>query len=301
MTKSHLRLVAPREGVGTRSSTTSPREAYGLSPARPRRERLSEMVWHAARVVFPQSRGSVTLELQSVPAGPSEPVVALNVLCRARSLAEYDGITARIQVPRFGRQRAKRALALALERYGGSHFVGLTAAHDNGGLDATIAFPYRLPFIAHNVVSVPHLMLVEQAELYAELLDTLGIAHSAQHSTFRVPRMQLRRMPEPARLLDAFGVALPRCRAASLYAAELPLRQSMRAEHRSGTKGYFDLTLSRGLSSAAPCTLIDCDEMGAFLEQCCGISIADLEWHVTARFWAREPAAQALPSSNVSH
>lgn len=258
------------------------------------------MVWHAARVVFPQSRGAVTLELESVPAGPAAPVVSLNVLCRSRSLAEYDGITARVRVPRLPRQRVKRALTQAIEQYGGVRFVSLTAAHDSGALDATISFPHRWPVLARNLVSVPQLMLVEQAELYSELLQRLGVSHTTEHSTFRVGRMQLRQPPERYQLIDAFSAALARCRAVSLYAAELPLRQSMRAEYRSGPKSFFDLALSRGLGATSRCSLLDCDEIGAFIERCCGVVIADLEWHVTARFWAREPGAQPAPSSKVN-
>jgi hypothetical protein len=238
-----------------------------------------------------------------VPEHPADPEIVISVACRGRNPGEYEGITAQIRMPKLGRQRALDLVRHGLRQYGGTRFVGVTAsgmANGGSGLDVTVCFPHRFPFIAHNVVAVPNLMLVQQAEVYSEVLAALGVSHMAFHSTFKVQRMQLRSLPEPRDLVDAFGRALRACRTVSLYAAELPLRQSMRAEQRRGRGGAFELTLSRGLSLAAPCTLRDCDEIGDFLEQHCDVRVAEVEWHVAARLWPGEPSPARTASRDVS-
>jgi hypothetical protein len=297
MSKQHLRLITPCSSDAGQDGTT---------PFASRPERLADLILDAVQTAapLPSPGGALTLHLESVPLQPSDPALSLDVACRGGSVVDFDAVTLRIRSRRMNTARALKVAEHALDEYGGTRFVGLTATAGPGrsgaGLDATVCFPHRVAFVAHNVVSVPHVMLVEQVDVYSEILRSLGVAHRAVHSTFKVPRVQMRSMPSKAQLVESFAVTIGSGLTAALYAAELPLRHSMRVEYRSGRDGHLDLALSRGRSNGQSCSVLDCDELQNFIERHFEARVSELEWQVTTRLWGGEQNAPARHLKDVS-
>lgn len=281
----HLRLV-------TQSSDDAARERSATSGVSA--PSFAEMIAQAALGSAPRSKGPLLLHLKSVPDHPLDPVVRVDVVCRAARLPELEAVTARIRVPRVKAKQAEHVLGSALQSHGGRRFVGFTAGGPArrpgaGTLDLTICFPHRLGFIAHNVLAVPHLMAVEEVEAYSTILETLGVAHRVKHSRFDCRAIQLRQMPTHAELGAAFAHGVRQGFATSVYAAELPLRQSMRVEYRAGREGFLDVTLYRGASAGQACMPSECDVVQRFVEDHFAVSVPDTEWAVSAHVWTSPP------------
>lgn len=288
----HLRLVSPVSSNVDRDRTAAPAAS---APS------FAEMIAQAALSSAPRGKGPLLLHLKSVPEHPADPVVRVDVVCRAARVPELEAVTARVRVPRVRPRQADHVLARALQSYGGTRYVALTAGGPSrrpgaGMFDLTVCFPHRLSFIAHNVLAVPHLMAVEEVEAYSTILNTLGVAHRVKHSNFDCRAIQLRQMPTAAQLCEAFAHGVRRGFATSLYAAELPLRQSTRVEYRGGREGFLDVTLYRGASAGQCCTPSECDVVQRFVEEHFGLSVAHTEWDVSAHLWTSPPP---LPLQDV--
>lgn len=171
----------------------------------------------------------------------------------------------------------------ALEHFGGTGLTNLVVTGpERDGLDITVSFGSRLPFLAENVLLPSHAGTVE-ASAFEKALTLLGVSHAGSEGAFHIPRRQLRKPLTLDQQLAAYGALRGADLPAALYCSRIPCTQSVRIAEigsRDDDDAQLDLTLSRGLTSSYVCTSRDAVEMQRLLSGHLGVSFGGrrFEW-----------------------
>lgn len=163
----------------------------------------------------------------------------------------------------------------ALEQFGGTGLTNLVVTGpERDGMDVTVSFGSRLPFLAENLLLPSNPSTVESSA-FEKALTLLGVSHTGSDGALRVPRRQLRKPLTLDQQLAAYGALRGADLSASLYSSRIPCTQAVRIFETgppNDEAAQLDLTLSRGLSSSYVCTSRDAAEMQNLLSMHLGIS-----------------------------
>jgi len=178
----------------------------------------------------------------------------------------------------------------ALEQFGSTDYTSVSAWPWDAGrraepFEATVYFASRFPFLASNVVLPPSVALLEHIDAFCDILGRLGVRYRRDGSTIRAKGRQLRFPMRSWAQLLAYEAALDHGLGAALYAAALPVTQSMRVEQGVDFRSdsvYVDCALSRGLSGGRGCTTADAAQLQLFALRHLGLDAARHRWLVRA-------------------
>lgn len=197
--------------------------------------------------------------------------------------------TLEVRLRKYGARASRELLDELLGRFGSMRYTSLSTVNAlaaRGRFDVTVMFPTRLlPFVARNLALVPEQPMDRPGRALSRILQALGVRHRAVGSGFEISGWQLRRPLRREALVRAYEAARDEGVAISLYAAALPVTQSVRieeaeaipeGEHRQVP--YVDCFLSRGLSPSRPCTAEDAGAMEEIVQRHFGIDFGGRIW-----------------------
>lgn len=296
MKRPNLRLISSR--AGSSGSTLLPF----------RDQALRDVLMGAFAAASPAASSRLVLRLESLPKDPEDALISVDAVYHG-PLRTQGALTVRVRRPPLPPATAARVAAAALEQFGDLTFTSLSAWRSgerdaSDTFDVTISFPHVLPFVSRNWLIVPPLLSADEARLYSRLLHVLGVAHRRYGTDFRFSSLQLRGRLQPTAPIAALRAALEGELDAALYAAALPVTQSMRIEQVAlpSGNGHLDCVLSRGLSSSYTCGPEDADEMQGFLERHLDVKFVGRLWRATSSSIgtplraAQQPRSQPRPS-----
>jgi hypothetical protein len=257
---------------------------------------LVQLIDCALRLTEAESGPPMLLDIETQPA-PGSAWLGIQASVLPRKENRLASVTLRVRKKSNAELENPKLIRSALSAFGGSRYVSFTVGSRNqraGTFEVAIWTPGALPCLVVNEVTLPRLMTIDQADVYADVLDTLAVNFTRRNNRFSVAARQWRLPVRFDALCTAYGSA-KKMSSVAIYSAALPLLQSLRfARSKVDGRHEIDCALSRGMSAKNGCSSLDLHQMEHWMAE-------QLNERVCNRFWRVEAYTGLGASGLRSH